>query len=160
MMLIDHLNELGVEVNARIPKINYGGCAVFALMVTRQLMKIGLRPRIILASYPGSLPLREVVPKLSNIKYQHNWNDYGLYFCHLGVEFTYEGKKYHYDSNGCNPAGEELLGYKIVDGWMRIKWVEQIFSVPSNWNNEFNRRNIPELQKIVENYLDPTHFGK
>jgi len=50
------------------------------------------------------------------------WNDTGVYFNHVVVEFTYEGRDYHIDSSGVHPADVSTYNghFDIMAGRMSV----------------------------------------
>ena len=155
MDLIAQLNTLGRRVNRCYPTINNGGCCVYAVLVCKELKKLKVRTSIIVAGYNGELNVQQARKNIKNIADHREWWDNGVYFNHVGIEFTYKGKKYHYDSNGVKLAGDNLMNFPLYKGKMRLKWAETLANQAGSWNHMFNRDKIPTLTKKVETFMDP-----
>jgi hypothetical protein len=97
----------------------------------------------------------EARKNVKNIQDHVEWWRNGIYFYHVGVEFIYKRRVYHFDSNGAKLADGNLMGYPLYKGRMKLGWAEKLAAVPSNWNSRFNRDNIPLLQKRVERTFKP-----
>jgi len=156
MDLIEKLNLLGQEVNKYSPKINFGGCCVFAAAVARALEAQGVKARGIVASYCASnhtTPIGKIRPKVKNNSI-HEWRDNGIYFGHVGVEFTYKGRLYHYDSCGVHTKTDKLDNMPIYRGRMKHHEMQAIANVPEGWNTEFPRRHIPHIEHLIKKHLE------
>lgn len=156
MDLIMQLNELGKRVDRCFPTINNGGCCVYAVMIAKELRKRKLRPKIVVANRDDyKLPnLVEVRKRIKRVANHEEWHANGIYFYHVGVEFTYKRKRYFYDTEGVVPAGAILNGCPIYPGRLRLDWAEKIAAHQGTWNKDFDRTQIPRLQKKVTAFFD------
>lgn len=155
MDLIEKLNQLGKAVYRASPNINYGGCCVFAAAVALELERRGFRARGIVASHNArghKTPLGRIRPKVKKNSI-YEWRDNGIYFGHVGVEFTYKGRLYHYDSHGVHPKETSLDGMPIYKGRMKPEEMKAIADSPEGWNSSFPRRDIPTVRRLVTMYL-------
>lgn len=164
MNLIDRLNALAKVVNYNIPRVNEGGCAVFASHVAYQLKYGHNLNHVVLRS--GSWmndddrsidDVRQHIPSNATTE---EWNDNGVYFGHVIVEFTYKKKKYHYDSHAgvITAKGRKktaLDGLPLYDGHLSVEEGMQISSHQEGWNRSFSRRNIPKMIKMIHEHLSP-----
>jgi hypothetical protein len=155
--LIQILNEVGCRANRSYPYLNNGGCCVYAVLIAKELKKLGMRPRIIVAgeSSKSKCNINEARKNIKDIADYNEWSRNGIKFNHVGVEFTYKRKKYHYDSYGVHPACDTLMGFPVYKGRLRIKWAEGIANRPEAWSGMFDRAVIPRLQRSIENSFNP-----
>ncbi len=162
MSLARTLDALGEEVNTRWPKINNGGCCVFASLVGTALEKKGIRIKGVVSSYfaetakPISTARKGVLRQVNNDPKSYTlraWNDNGVSFGHVGLEFKINGKRMHYDSNGLVPAGGELLGFPIYRGRLTLEEMTILANSNEGWNPQFGRGNIPALKRLITKRL-------
>ncbi len=157
MDLIDHLNALGSTVNSKYPKINYGGCAVFASIVGQELLKMGVHTSIIVGGDRWTLDgadIDKARTKVNNIGKKTEWRDNGIGFGHLGLEFYWKRKKYHYDSNGAHKPGKKLDGVALYKGRFTVEECTAVANEPEGWNHEFDRKQIPALRRMVKKHFE------
>jgi hypothetical protein len=153
--LIQQLDEIGKRINKAFPMINDGGCCIYAVMIAKELKKLGYRPRIIVAGRDDEVNVQEARKKIKDIANHHEWWENGIYFNHVGIEFTYKRKKYHYDSCGVKPASKMLDEYYIYPGRLGIKDAEVLANQSTAWNVAFNRNDIPKIQRRISDFFDP-----
>lgn len=153
MDLIDTLNKLGDRINRWYPEINRGGCCVYAAMIGKELRARDIEVRVIVAADGASKNLDKVRPKVCNNWRKAEWNENDVWFNHVGVEFKHKGRIFHYDSNGVNPRGKILDGYKIYPGRLSVDEAQLLADEPEGWNTRFNRSKIPNLKRHVRSYL-------
>lgn len=154
MSIIRKLNRLGKAVNAKYPYINNGGCCVYAALVAEALLLHKINCKGIVASWHA-----ECIPSIDEIRpfikrnMLYEWQDNGVSFSHIGLEFEYKGKMKHYDSNGVNKATKSLDFMPIYNGRLNIVELQKLASRKAGWNDSFNRRHIPAIRKMVFEYL-------
>lgn len=148
------LNRLGEEVYDRYPNINSGGCCVYAAMVVAELNKLNIPAKGIVASY-SSLASKSIdkIRPLIEKNTLDEWQKNGVSFSHVGVEFTLNGKKKHYDTGGVRKAGKELDHMPIYKGRLEYIELRALAAKKYGWNTCFNRRDIPELRRLVKSFL-------
>jgi hypothetical protein len=162
MNITDKLDMLGEEVMRRYPWLNHGGCCVYAAMVVQALHKHNIKASGIVASWGAEYlnrtgitidKVREGLKKNTHTE----WNNNGVNFSHVGVEFEYRAKirthRYHYDSTGVKKAGKELDGMPIYAGRLTLEELRTLAGTKKGWNDTFDRKHIPELRKLVKSYL-------
>jgi hypothetical protein len=158
MDIVAKLNKLGNDVMERYPNINYGGCCVYAAMITAALKKHGIEAKGIVASYGAGKPkwmskdIATINKARKNIQKNtiHEWQMNGISFAHVGVEFKIDGKKKHYDSEGVRPASKVLDKMPIYAGRMEYIELRALAGKKDGWNTSFNRKDIPALRKLVK----------
>ena len=162
MDIIDKLNKLGKEVLRRYPYINHGGCCVYAAMIVEALHKHKINASGIVASWSAEYlnrsgvtidKVREGIKKNTHAE----WNNNGVNFSHVGVEFEHQGLirtvKKHYDTAGVRRAGKELDDMPIYKGRLTLTELKELGGTKHGWNDTFDRTQIPELRKLVKDRL-------
>lgn len=162
MNIVTKLDQLGVEVLRRYPDINSGGCCVYAAMIVAALHKHKIKAQGIVASwnaermnYAGASidTIRHYIVKNTLTE----WEDNGISFSHVGVEFEYKGlirkTKRHYDTSGVRPAGKMLDSMPIYKGRLDLNELRTLAGRKDGWNSTFDRKQIPALRTFVKNFL-------
>lgn len=158
MDIIEALNVLGKRINRWYPNINSGGCCVYAAMVAEELHKRGVDVCIIVAAecsdddegHNADLNYLERNIK-SNSK--ADWNNNGVFFNHVGIEFRIGDDIYHYDSNGVHPEDVMLDCWRLYEGRISIETAKSLAEEAEGWNTTFNRKSIPSLRLHVSNFF-------
>lgn len=162
MNIIAKLDLLSKEVTRRYPWLNHGGCCVYAAMIVDALHKHKIEANGIVASWSAESlnksgvtidKIREGIKTNTHTE----WNRNGVSFSHVGVEFEYKVKirttKRHYDSRGVRKVGKELDGMPIYAGRLTLQELKILAGTKKGWNDTFDRRDIPELRKLVKTFL-------
>ena len=153
MELIKILNDLGEEISSKIHRLNNGGCCMYAYEVAK-LMPIDC---LILVGNPyydySSIPLarKTIYQNNASPKNINSWWDVGIIFGHVFIEFEYEGKTYHYDSNGVRDAREydPSFGFPVAEGWLTLEEAKTLNRQRTGWNTSYNRRQTKKVKKII-----------
>lgn len=159
MDLLTRLDKLGLEINKKVPYINYGGCCVFAAFVTKELIALRLLARGIVSSHNamdyGTSRLFSIDDIRLHVKEGkiHEWQNNGLSFAHVGVEFRYKDKWWHYDSNGVHRKEKELDSMPIYNGRLFLREMEILAGSKYGWNDTFDRRSIPKVLGLVKKHM-------
>lgn len=154
MTLIEKLDELGQVVSELFPAINQGGCCVFAAMVINELQKQGIKASGIVMDFMAHKDTHiDAVRPLVKANTIFEWQNNGIHFNHVAVEFTVGRKKKHYDTVGVVNADKRFQGMPIYQGRMTLEELEQISARQPGWNPTFRRRDIPDIRRLVKNYL-------
>lgn len=153
------LNKLGANINRRYPDINSGGCCVFASLVGHELERRNIDTKIIVAStcpedkgHKASIDDARLFVGRDNC--MSRWNDEGIQFSHVGIEFRLGDDVYHYDSNGAHPE-DALLGiYRIYPGRLTVKEATELANDGDGWNSMFDRDDIPGLRMRIQKFFN------
>lgn len=155
---IAQLRELADELSNTLTYPNQGGCCVIAAEIAKYLSEI----------YPTSIRVSsdyseltapnvvDVVNQVRNPKDIYEWNDNGIFFGHVIVEFKYKGRKYHMDTNGVERAKavDPSFGWILYPGEVPLESAKMLASISSDaWNSAFNRKQIPTLRKLVKQFF-------
>lgn len=164
MRLIPALNKLAKQVDGNISNLNAGGCGVFASEVAKSLIAKGIPARCFAVcntnsfwdavGSPGNID--EARKNISDPGDVHQWHDNGVSLYHVGVEFDWRGKRYHFDSKGVEDAGDTFRkpAWIVQEGRWTADEMDAMAKRPHNWNYEFSRKQIPKIQRYVEEYLN------
>ena len=155
MDLEQKLNRLGKEVYERYPDINNGGCCVYAAMIVAELKKLNIPAKGIIASHSAAYSdgIDKVRPLIENNTI-YEWRANGVCFSHVGVEFTLNGKKKHYDTAGVHKACSKLDGMPIYKGRMEYAELRALAAKKHGWNTCFNRKHIPAVRRLVKSFFE------
>jgi hypothetical protein len=112
MNLVRTLNSLGREVNSKWPRINRGGCCVYAALVGRELLDRGYPVTGVTASfcqYNNSVEqartnLKKKNPRRRRPPTATMWQGERVDFGHVVLKLRVRGESRHYDSNGVAPV--------------------------------------------------------
>lgn len=154
MNLIEKLRQLGERVEEEFPRINQGGCCVYAAEVAKVIQQwVPVRIR----AYNWTT-VEEPLAALK-VKNPANtmsvWYDLGLDFYHLVLEFDYEGETYRCDTSHTKKAEDcETYGNgQLLDGYFTLEEAEVLAADASGWNYLFDRESIPLLKCVIAEEL-------
>ena len=149
---LSSVDALCNDINKRIRFLNSGGCAVFAAFMGQCLEKYG-KVTIAVGSDDSVVSSLDEVRPMINANCLDDWNDNGVSFTHVIVEFTYNKVKYHIDSTGVHEAQKfTALGcwrILILKGRLSVQECTDL-AASSGWNWHFDRANIPVIQKKID----------
>jgi hypothetical protein len=157
MSLVSQLNKLGKAVNKEYPNVNYGGCCVYAALVAEALLLHKVNVRGIVASREAHYfniynSIDDIRPHIKHHTLDR-WQDNGVDFSHIGLEFEVNGKRRHYDSNGVKMARRHFDSMPIYTGRLQVYELVKLAGKAQGWNSCFNRRHIPKIRAMVQEYL-------
>lgn len=159
MELNKALNTLGRHINKRHPYINNGGCCVFASLVGRELLSLGIEAKVIVASREISITAEQFNNIQTDLAFNASlsaWNSNNIYFSHVGIEFSHNDKVWHYDTNGTHRAREELDGLPLYPGRLSIAEALHLAEDPEGWSSVFDRDEIPALYAYIKSFFRKT----
>lgn len=146
--LVDLIKEINWQVKNEIPKINQGGCGVFASKLYKELVKLGYQPKILIldGKYDDFSQKKETLNNRIN-KLPINGKLKHTSFAHCCLEvggLVFDGKE---------------VGQKFLDSWIyrypirgnyTIEELDLALKVGS-WNSSYSRRKKnPTLNKIIK----------
>lgn len=157
--IVRALNRACFTIANEYPTINCGGCAVFAVELNRRLMVNGItdgRLRV----YDFSLRTNPLYEKITDAEAELrsyeanlgdvlNWNDAGVYFDHVVLEWN--GTAWDAEGPVKFPDADEWMGSPIHGGELAHHVVDSLASRPANWNSSFDREDIPYIQQTLDN---------
>lgn len=155
--VINTLDALGRAAETQVDSLNCGGCAVYASMVGRELEKLGIPVRGIVAMEAWEIPnldkVRKHVEDTGNISH---WNANGVEFNHVGLQFKLGNRWYQYDSSGVTGPKPWLKHeyWEVCKGSLSMVELENLANSPTGWNEWFNRHTeIPKLKKLTKQFF-------
>jgi hypothetical protein len=155
--LLDQLDGLAKKVSSQMKRINHGGCCVYATLVANHLQHIV--PTRFVVFHGGWRPDEDL--DLDDVRNQVTsnclleWNGCGVYFGHVVIEFDYDGKTYHYDSEGWTDSdGSICQGSVRIKGYLLKQDADELADDEYGWNDTFDRNQIPKMKRIIDDYFE------
>lgn len=151
--MLDKIRQACALAN-EVDNINRGGCCVFAALLGRKLIKLGIPAWGVALSRnkkweTSVAEARREVQERYNV---YDWNYNGVSFDHVGVRFKLEGKYYQADSMGVQRVSPTLRDWQVLAGRFTIDEFEAF--AKSNrgfWNEEFHRKTgIPAIKRAIK----------
>ena len=161
MNLILALTNLARRVNEQISHLNCGGCGFFASLVARELENIpgveGVTIRIGSHGGDDADTLRQDFDSIRPLLRSNTvteWNKWGIHIGHAIVQFNWEGRTYHYDSNFLLSASEHTRtgGYPLYASGMTHKEMWEMCQ-SEGWNPFFDRGQVGDVSTLVYDNL-------
>ena len=155
--LLVWMRRLSKQLNTHLIQPNRGGCCVIAAAIAEHLEQIvPVRIRVSddhVDHCDDDCNLNDIVNYLGPQASHDMWNDAEVSFGHVIVEFDYNGRTYHMDTNGVKLAKKRdpSFGWLMYDGFLPLAAAQTLASEAGNWNKKFNRDQIPVVKKIVTN---------
>lgn len=156
--LLRRLRRLSKAVTVQIEDVNFGGCGVLAGMVGTQLLRLGVMVEVV-TPCDYFVPAAEARGSVSDPSDPRGWDDNGLSRSHLAVRFRSSRRTYTWDSDGTRPGGARFgggVGYatdaRFGNGLSVLECV-RMSSRQAGWNRDFDRKQIPLLWHLVQQYL-------
>ena len=146
--LVALVQRLNHDIVREIPKINHGGCGVFAASMYRQLEKLGYKPNIVILTSGWEVKLDRKKEILNAVMNNKRVQDEKLHtsFAHCCLEV---GGLY-FDG--------EMLGLDFLANWKERYRISGNYTIEElelslrvgSWNHTYNRRKKnPTLSKII-----------
>lgn len=163
---LEAIDETGRSVFKKLPRINSGGCCVYAAHMAQALQSVGLGSKCRVSSLfsdPRDLnKIRRFANPLGNWK---EWRKQGVNFDHVLVEFELAGVRYYHDAENTTAENdmdtddgylvEPTVGGKLCDGWLEIDEALALSEIPYAWNSMFDReRGIPIINRAISDFLE------
>jgi hypothetical protein len=149
------LTQLAKEVKTKVPCINFGGCCVFAALVSKHLSTIVPTRLVVFKGWfcddNEASDLSEAKAKISNNTVRE-WNNQGIHFGHVVIEYDNDGQTYRLDSDGVEPCPTVVEDNKLT-GFLSIDDAEDLAADDDGWNPSFSRSNIPQMKQIIDNFF-------
>jgi len=157
MCVINELNELMEDIHMRFYDINYGGCGAMAAIIgnilqDRYEIRVAIRPSVYDSSNLDALTfddIREQVRNNCDNESISNWNDYGVSFGHMWVEFKHRNRWYAIDSGNCVPHKKFEDYREKYNEYMTLEDVKILGDNFDGWNTHFDRSQLPKIKRIV-----------
>lgn len=151
------LSRFGKRINRTYSYVNRGGCCIVAAEFARPLKQIFPSTNIIVGSYKWEQAQDlEKVRKLIGSNSFRQWTKHGIDFTHVLLEFEFEGKMYQFDTcDGVVPRKDTtILDLRILDGHLTLSEAQDLAHSPVGWNEMFDRKQIPAIQKDIKEFFD------
>lgn len=146
------LTKFAKSVKRKYPDINRGGCGVFAALIAKRLQQF-YPVQIVVFGEEGDSSIDVIRSKVST-NLPKVWQSAGINFNHLVIEFIDDnGDKWHYDATGIHAPDGSIWEDRQIPGYVTVDEVIELASVQEGWNYTFNRKMIPELDNIVQDFF-------
>lgn len=146
------LRKLAHTANERFPRLNYGGCCVFAAAVATELERMGV-PHEVISSGGEHLDLNEVRPPHNDVD---AWQRQGVHFGHVGVRLKLHGRWYTYDSDKPLHRGKGKFGinygsvmFNAAKGGITAAEATELADDFDAWNSSFDHRTNAEPVRVL-----------
>ena len=153
-MNVSDLQELATRVTKVTENINYGGCAVFASMVSPHMSIFFPGSKIRVMGRNPEIDVSAVRPSDPTDVYE--WNSNGVHFGHVVIEFSVKGETFYFDSDGVHTKEKLENEYPFAQfhvGEMLLEDVTALASTEDGWNFMFERRFIPQMKTAMREFL-------
>jgi hypothetical protein len=143
---------LRIDISRNHHEINAGGCCMFAGLLASYLEKVGgakTRVRVV-DWYTDEDAIKKARPKVKR-NTPAEWNEHGVHFNHVAVEFIYKGNVYHIDARGITT--EKRRRFTFLKDGLTVKEATELGSTQRGWNRCFDRREIPAIKRRVAKYF-------
>jgi hypothetical protein len=143
-------------VDKKLPKLNHGGCGVFAILLGEHLVKFGLNIK-----YHYVLRYKEDIKIANEAVNNRDWWDLQCTsWTHIVISIN---DRYYVDSTGIYKKKLDLISRHIVTNPNKAKitmgvpkeLLETHIDNEDLWNDVFNRkREIPKIKRILATKLE------
>jgi hypothetical protein len=157
MDIIRTIRDIGQELSASIPELNYGGCCVYAHRVAQALRAYGIEARGRVVSYSRH-DLEQVRAEYGQCGWRA-WQDAGFYISHVIIEFEHDGMTWRHDSTLTTTAGSEQSWAgdggrgPLMAGSLTVEELADLVHTQNGWNTSFWWGHCEEIESTVNNYL-------
>ena len=155
-MIIEQLNEAMEAFRNEFRSINSGGCCVMATLIAERL--IDVVPDVEIKVYTWSEhddvdALREEIIDPMN---KFEWNEAGVSFTHVWVEFVLDGTRYAIDSDHgvLEVAAFHSREGRPMAGAFTLDEARSFAMDGQGWNSCFDRDQIPAMQRLADELMD------
>lgn len=151
--LVDAILMINEEVKVKIPKINQGGCGIFAIKMAKELKKLGYSPNIVIIDrgVENVNNKKEILNRVTNKERVGSYEKRQTSFCHCCVEI---GGLY-FDGLHIGLSLMERWNSYIFSGNYTIEEMEIALKV-GGWNSSYDRRKNRMLQGIIDKSIKYT----
>lgn len=166
--LLTQLRLLSKNMRTSLRNPNRGGCCVIAAEVASyldQLVPVRIRVSNDHFDWEGwkdkNCNLNQACEEMGdNAGHHQEWNNRDVFFGHVIVEFDYRGRTYHMDTSGCKEATDRdpSFHWLMYDGYLPLNAARELAARPGNWNQRFDRSQIPVIRGMVKQAFAPLNI--
>ena len=154
--LIERLKAVGDCVMKHAPRVNNGGCAVYAAAVAAHLADRGITTWGVLTSQLRKDDLH-TVREQDEPHTLDDWNSSGVFIGHVMIQFEHNSRVWTHDTRRttCGRVHKDsCFGERLCPGYLTIPELVTIADQPEGWNPVFRRETgIPVIQAAVRRHL-------
>jgi len=152
---ISILNKCLKVIEEEFDDVSCGGCACVAAMVARKLRHEFPVMRILVTSGRfndnKAVNLDEIRSNNSGVLSKWDWKSNGVGFNHVWLEIWRKGRWYVLDASGVSKRGKFYAEWGAPHiGSFSIDEVELMAADSNGWNSWFDRRNLPQIELMIE----------
>lgn len=165
--LREQLDDLATDLRTHFNDINYGGCAVVAVMMYEKLKPIlGRKVHIeyLMSGLGATDDVKDSIKRNIHVWKENSkvltnvtlYNAVGAYCCHAYIVFTYEGERFMFDTD------YGVVTLQQAKRWLRLDYthdvsvrmafpiVKRMAESVEGWNSRFDRRQIEPMRRRIE----------
>lgn len=155
------LAAIASEVSRNVNNVNRGGCGVYAVELAKRMKKLGFTD-MKLRVYGLPEPNNRRPVNVTSVEREvfadnppdnmYEWNDNGVYFCHVRMEW---GSRV-WDVEGDEAAKTDKIwneDYPRYPGSISLKAMNRLAAEKTCWNPTFNRTQIPLMRRIMDKHF-------
>ena len=131
-------------------RINWGGCGFMAAIIAQHLTPIVDEIKIVSYSSWSSNTNIDAVRSQVNDNSMSGWEEFGVGFGHVWVEFKWRNKWYAVDCEGIK--SQAVMRHKWGNpggGSFTLKEIKAISNNRGGWNSSFNRDQVPSMRNVM-----------
>lgn len=153
MLTIEQLHQFVRILHKKYPKINYGGCCVFASHIAQHLQHLFPTKIILFDSESADVDINQIKSTLATNSLVE-WNAHNVYPGHVLVQFEYNNKSYMLDSRGVYLLQdvEPSFEYMRISGWLSVDEALEL-AEDAGWCSDFDRSNIPNMDHDIKGFF-------
>jgi hypothetical protein len=156
MSPIEQLDKLCETLDNNFTNLARGGCGVVAACLAEEMSRF-LPVRVRVADRFSTWNTIDEARRGVKNNSPTEWADNGVGLGHLFVEFAYNGQLYHMDALNIHEAfydnTDPSLGMEVTEGALTIVEAIEMASYSKGWNPQFDRRQIPAIQRTIRNFF-------
>jgi hypothetical protein len=140
----------------KFDRINWGGCSVMAAILAYQLKPLADEVKIVAEG--GWCGGNDVDNARKNMTDNNvgDWQDQGVYFNHVWVEFKWNGRWYAIDSEGLHRRKRMHKEWGTPQkGSFTLKEMRILAGDSCGWNPTFRREQIPAMKRLATKVFNP-----
>lgn len=147
MFPLDDIQKILDKIDGEFYRINSGGCCVMASILAHQMKKIVDDVNIVTTGWGTASSLDSIRHNISDNTNMEEWENNGVGFNHVWVEFKWNGRWYAMDSKGIKTRKEQYREWgKPYKGSFTLDEA-RAFARSTDWNPTFERWQIPLMRK-------------
>lgn len=155
--MVSTLQEMGLEIREEVPKLNWGGCAVYAALVGSRLEELGYIVRGVVSDYYRKEDNLTDLYNSIRPRNAHQWNKLSDY-THVLLTVDIDNVTYLHDSDYTIEFGEDVERDPTCRGILMAGdipvYALRSLASAKIWNYHFKRKEaFPIIERLIEKHL-------